>query len=106
MRNTDAANAAARSFDEIVVPHLDAAHNLARWLVRGAEEAEDVVQESFLRAFQYFGTFKGGNARAWILAIVRNTAFRWLKTNRGQPLAVEFDEALHTGRRDFSNPET
>jgi RNA polymerase sigma-70 factor (ECF subfamily) len=67
------------SFDEIILPHLDAAHNLARWLVRSSDDAEDVVQEACLRAFRYFGTFRGGNARAWLLRIVRTTAFGWLQ---------------------------
>jgi len=94
------------SFDQTIVPHLDAAHNLARWLVRGKDDAEDVVQESLLRAFQYFNTFKGGNPRPWLLAIVRNTAFRWWQRNRGRQLAVEFDEALHGERCNSPDPET
>jgi RNA polymerase sigma-70 factor (ECF subfamily) len=92
-------------FDQLVVPHLDAAHNLARWLLRGQDDAEDVVQEAFLRAFKYFSTFNGGNARPWLLAIVRNTAFRWLQRNRREQLAVEFDEDLHAGGGDSSDPE-
>ena len=100
------ANTPNGSFDQIVVPHLDAAHNLARWLLRGKDDAEDVVQEAFLRAFQYFSTFKGGNARPWLLTIVRNTAFRWLQSNRRQQLGVEFDEALHAGGDDSPDPET
>jgi len=94
------------SFDDLIVPHLDAAHNLARWLMRGRGDAEDVVQESFLRAFRYFGTFRGGNARAWLLTIVRNTALRWLQTNRGQQLDIEFDEELHRDGCGSVDPET
>src|SRR5436190_16000626 len=93
------------SFDEIVLPHLDAAHNLARWLVRGSDDAEDVVQEACLQAFRYFGTFRGGNARAWLLKIVRNTAFRWLQKNRAQLFATEFNEAIHSEDCDGPNPE-
>jgi len=93
-------------FDEIILPHLDAAHNLARWLVRGSDDAEDVVQEACLRAFRYFGSFRGGNARAWLLSIVRTTAFRWLKKNRAQTLATEFDEELHSEACEALNPET
>jgi RNA polymerase sigma-70 factor (ECF subfamily) len=106
MDNRHTAKTPNARFDQIVVPHLDAAHNLARWLLRGKDDAEDVVQEAFLRAFQYFSTFNGGNARAWLLAIVRNTAFRWLQRNRRQQLAVEFDEDLHTGDGDSADPET
>jgi RNA polymerase sigma-70 factor, ECF subfamily len=93
-------------FDEIILPHLDAAHNLARWLVRGSDDAEDVVQEACLRAFRYFGSFRGGNARAWLLSIVRTTAFRWLQKNRAQTLATEFDEEIHSEACDALNPET
>ena len=86
----------ARRFDQIALPHLDAAHNLARWLVRNAHDAEDVVQEAYLRAFKYFSGYQGGDARAWILKIVRNTSYSFLEKNRPADLAVEFDEALHT----------
>ena len=61
------------SFEAIMLPHLDAAHSLARWLVRNQEDAQDVVQEAYLRAFRSFGGFRGGNGRAWLLTIVRNT---------------------------------
>jgi RNA polymerase sigma-70 factor (ECF subfamily) len=92
-------------FDETILPHLDAAHNLARWLVRGSGDADDVVQEACLRAFRYFGTFRGGNARAWLLSIVRTTAFRWLEKNRGQLLTTAFDEEIHSDGFGSSNPE-
>jgi RNA polymerase sigma-70 factor (ECF subfamily) len=94
------------SFDEIILPHLDAAHNLARWLVRGSDDAEDVVQEACLRAVRYSYTFRGGNARAWLLKIVRTTAFRWLQKNRAQQLATEFNEAIHSEGCGAVNPET
>lgn len=74
------------------MPHLDAAYNLARWLARNERDAEDVVQEACLRAFRFFASFHGGNARAWLLAIVRNTYYSWLEKNRGQALNVEFNE--------------
>jgi len=93
------------SFDETILPHLDAAHNLARWLVRGADDAEDVVQEACLRAFRYFGTFRGGNARAWLLTIVRTTAFGWLQKNRAQQLATEFNEEIHSEGCEALDPE-
>ena len=72
--------------------HLDAAYNLARWLARDEHDAEDVVQEACLRAFKFFGSFHGGNARAWLLAIVRNTYYTWLTQNQDQKLNVELDE--------------
>jgi len=72
--------------------HLDAAYNLARWLARDERNAEDVVQEACLRAFRFFDGFHGGNARAWLLAIVRNTYYTWLDKNQSQTLNVPLDE--------------
>jgi RNA polymerase sigma factor (sigma-70 family) len=69
-------------FDRIVMPHLDEAYNLARWLAGNDHDAEDIAQEACVRAFRFIGGFRGGNSRAWLLAIVRNTAFTWLKKNR------------------------
>src|SRR5579864_8783995 len=71
------------SFEAVVLPHLDAAYNLARWLVRDAAAAEDVVQEAVLRALTYFTGFKGVNPRAWLLQIVRNTAYTSHSLDRG-----------------------
>jgi len=81
--------------------HLDAAYNLARWLARNERDAEDVVQEACLRAFRFLDSFHGGNARAWFLAIVRNTYFTWLEKNRGQALNVPFDEEMLAGSADI-----
>ena len=67
---------------ELIVSHLDSAYNLARWLVGNSDDAEDVVQEAYLRAFQYSDGFRGGDARAWLLTIVRNTSYRWLRKTR------------------------
>lgn len=72
----------ARRFEQAIMPHLDAAYNLARWLTRSDSDAEDVVQEACLRAYKYFDGFEGDNPAAWLLAIVRNTCFTWLKANR------------------------
>jgi RNA polymerase sigma-70 factor (ECF subfamily) len=69
-------------FETTVLPHLDAAYNLARWLTRNDQDAQDVVQESFMRALRYFDAMKGAEARPWILAIVRNTCYTWLEKNR------------------------
>src|SRR5215472_8682174 len=72
----------ARRFEQVIMPHLDAAYNLARWLTRSDSDAQDVVQEACLRAFKYFEGFEGENPSAWLLAIVRNACFTWLKRNR------------------------
>jgi RNA polymerase sigma-70 factor, ECF subfamily len=106
MHNEPFVDTQSTSFAEVILPHLDAAHNLARWLVRGSNDAEDVVQEACLRALRYFGTFRGGNARAWLLSIVRTTAFRSLHKNRAQHLATEFIEDIHSEECEALNPET
>jgi RNA polymerase sigma-70 factor (ECF subfamily) len=77
------------------LPHLDAAYNLARWLTRRDHDAEDVVQEAYLRAFNAFDQFHGGDARCWLLTIVRNTCYTWLTRNRERAPTASFDEALH-----------
>ena len=85
------------SFERVVLPHLDAAYNLARWLVRDREAAEDVLQEAMVRALSYFASFKGVNPRAWLLQIVRNTAYGSLALNRGVatvPIETEEGEAI------------
>jgi RNA polymerase sigma-70 factor (ECF subfamily) len=84
-------------FERQVLPHLDAAYNLARFLMRNDQDAEDVVQEAALRAFRFFEGFRGDNSRAWFLSIVRNTAFTALKRNRMDEETVVFDEELHGG---------
>ena len=71
-------------FEQLVLPHLDAAYNLARWLAGNDHDAEDIVQDACVRAFRFGGGFRGGNSRAWLLTIVRNTACSWLRKNRPQ----------------------
>jgi RNA polymerase sigma-70 factor (ECF subfamily) len=83
-------------FEQAVLPHLDAAYNLARWLTRNDQDAQDVTQEAFLRAFRFFDGYQGGNMRAWLLTIVRNTCYTWLHQNRPPDSAVEFDEEIHS----------
>ena len=83
----------ARRFESMAAPHLDAAYNLARWLTRNPHDADDVVQEAYLRAFRFFGGFRGGDGRAWLLAIVRNTFYSWLEKNRHAQAEVEYNEA-------------
>ena len=92
-------------FEETIMPHLDAAFNLARWLTRNEHDAQDVVQDAFLRAFKFFGGFHGGNSRSWLLTIVRNTTYTWLQKNKKQELATVFDEELHDVEDSASNPE-
>lgn len=81
------------------MPHMAAAYNLARWLTRNEHDAEDVVQEAYLRAFRYFDGFQGGDSRAWLLAIVRNTCYTWLQQNRRPtaPLEDALSEAAAPG---------
>ncbi len=82
-------------FEQLVLPHIDAAFNLARWLLRRREDAEEVAQEALLRACRFFRGFHGEDARAWLLQIVRNTCYSWMEKNRPRELMVEFDEELH-----------
>jgi RNA polymerase sigma-70 factor (ECF subfamily) len=84
------------TFDRLMLPHLDAAHNLARWLLRNDQDAEDAVQESCLRAWRAFDRFRGGDARAWLLTIVRNVCYTHLRQVRREPALEEFDESAHS----------
>jgi RNA polymerase sigma-70 factor (ECF subfamily) len=91
------------SFDQVVLPHLDAAYRLARWMLHNEHDAEDVVQEASLRALRYFRTFTGGNGRAWFLRIVRNTC--WSLRERIALPADPFDEERHSGEDAGADPE-
>jgi RNA polymerase sigma-70 factor (ECF subfamily) len=82
-------------FEQLVLPHVDAAFNLARWILRSREDAEDVSQEAVLRSYRFFRSFHGGDARAWLLQIVRNACYTWLERNRPLELSVAFDEEIH-----------
>jgi RNA polymerase sigma-70 factor, ECF subfamily len=93
------------NFERAVLPHLDAAYNLARWLTRNEQDAQDVVQEAYLRAFRFFPGFRGGDARAWLMKIVRNTCYSWLRANRPLQDATEFDENLCPPDYHAPNPE-
>jgi RNA polymerase sigma-70 factor (ECF subfamily) len=101
----------SRRFSEAALPHLDAAFNLARWLSRNDHDAQDIVQEAFLRAFRAFGTFRGGSPKPWLLAIVRNTSYTWLSRHRRAELEVAYDDEIHggadgpAGPADDGNPE-
>jgi RNA polymerase sigma factor (sigma-70 family) len=102
-------------FKQVAMPHLDAAYNLARWLTGNSEDAEDVTQEAFLRAFKFFDGFRGEDARTWLLKIVRNTYYTQWRRARLRDESTEFDEDLHSlgdddapgamGRLD-ANPES
>ena len=85
----------ARRFEALFLPHLDAAYNLARWLSHSHQDGEDIVQEAFLRAYRFFDGFRGDNGRAWLLAIVRNTAMSWLEEGRGSVSTREYDADRH-----------
>jgi RNA polymerase sigma-70 factor (ECF subfamily) len=100
-------NSIRARFEQAALPHLDAAFNLARWLLRHEQDAEDVVQEAFLRAFRAFDGFRGGDARAWLLAVVRNTCFTYRKRlqKEGERL-TPFDEEAHGLPADACDPPT
>jgi RNA polymerase sigma-70 factor, ECF subfamily len=96
-------------FEAVVLPHLDAAYTLARYLTHDDADAHDVVQEASLRAVRHFSGFRGegsGSGRAWLLAIVRNTAHTWRRRRHEEALASEFDETRHSEGAADENPET
>ena len=93
------------SFEQEVLPHLDSAYNLARWLTGNPQDAQDIVQEAYMRALRFYGGFRGGNVRAWLLQIVRNTCYTWLERNRPKHPTIEFDEQLFGADPRAPNPE-
>jgi RNA polymerase sigma factor (sigma-70 family) len=101
-----------RQFEAAALPHLNSAYNLARGLLRDEHNAQDVVQEAYLRAFRFFDGFRGGDARPWLMGIVRNTCFSWMREHGRGPEHVEFDEERDSGSYDAAhssaddNPET
>jgi RNA polymerase sigma factor (sigma-70 family) len=99
-----------RRFEKEISPHLKSAYNLAKWLTRSHEDAEDVVQDAFLRAFSAFDSYRGDdaqpqNAKAWLLTIVRNTSMTWLKRNRNRGATLGFEEALDCPSEPSPDPE-
>jgi RNA polymerase sigma factor (sigma-70 family) len=92
-------------FEEQISPHLKSAYNLARWLTRSHEDAEDIVQEAFLRAFSAIESFRGENAKPWLLTIVRNTSMTWLKRNRSARATIAFEEVLEDPAESSPDPE-
>jgi RNA polymerase sigma factor (sigma-70 family) len=93
------------NFEQAVLPHLDAACNLARWLTRNEQDTQDVVQETYLCAFRFSAGFRGGDARAWLMKIVRNTCYTWLHANQPLQDAAEFDENFFPHDSRAPNPE-
>ena len=102
----------AKRFEAMALPHLNSAFNLARWLTRGDQDAEDVVQEAYLKAFKYFDRFRGGDGRTWLLAIVRNTFYTEYRNRQAHPQGEEFDEDSYAlqevalAQPGINNPES
>ncbi len=92
-------------FEEVFMPHLDAAYNLARWLLRHEQNAEDAVQEAFLRAFKAFPRFRGGEGKPWLMTIVRNVCYTTIKKLRHQDLLEPFDEVVHQSANSLATSE-
>jgi len=93
-------------FEQSIMPHMNAAYNLARWLAGNDADAQDVVQEAYLRAFKFLGGFRGGDSRSWLLRIVRNAFYDWLKRNRREETGTPFDEELHSAGDETGTPDT
>jgi RNA polymerase sigma factor (sigma-70 family) len=93
-------------FEDAVLPHLDAAYNLARWLMRDDHEAQDAVQDACVRALRFFAGFRGGDGRVWLLSIVRNTCFSRMRSGQPRRGDTEFDEQSHGIDDHEANPET
>ena len=94
-----------KRFERAFLPHMNAAYNLARWLTRSDQDAEDVVQEAYLRAVRFFGGFRGGNSKAWFLTIVRNAAYSWLQRSQAQGPITPFDAQIHDVEDKSPGPE-
>jgi len=93
-------------FEQSIMPHMNAAYNLARWLAGNDSDAQDVVQEAYLRAFKFLGGFRGGDSRSWLLRIVRNAFYDWLKRNRREETGTPFDEEVHSTDAETGMPDT
>jgi RNA polymerase sigma factor (sigma-70 family) len=94
-----------RRFEASISPHLGAAYNLALWMTHNPADAEDIVQEAFLRAFNALDSFRGGESKAWLLAIVRNSTFTWLKRTKGSQMAVHELPENQNPREPSPGPE-
>lgn len=91
---------APQTFEELMLPHMDAAYNLARWLLRDPHDAEDALQDACLRAYRSIERFRGGDGRAWLLTIVRNVCYSRMRRGRREPAADAFDEDAHGSAHD------
>src|SRR5262249_48595688 len=98
-------SATLQDFEQTLLPHLHAAYNVARWLTRNDQDAEDVVQEAYVRAWKFFGSFHGGASRPWLLTIVRRTCYTWLQHNRAHAEVTAFDDERHSVASAEANPE-
>jgi RNA polymerase sigma-70 factor (ECF subfamily) len=105
MASSDSSEEKNARFEALVLPHLDAAYNLARWMTRNNTDAEDIAQEAMLRAFRFFDGFRGEDGRVWLLTIVRNTYLTWLRRRLPDQNSAEFDEAQHTDIETVLTPE-
>ena len=94
-----------REFERTLLPHMSAAFNLARWLTGSDPDAEDVVQEAYLRAVRFFAGFRGGSSKAWFLAIVRNAAYTWLQRSQAHRATTSFDAEMHDVADGGQGPE-
>ena len=95
-----------KEFERTLLPHMSAAYNLARWLTGSAPDAEDVVQEAYLRAVRFFAGFRGGNSKAWFLTIVRNAAYTWLQRSQAHGVTTSLDAEMHDVADGGQSPET
>jgi RNA polymerase sigma-70 factor (ECF subfamily) len=94
-----------KRFEQSIMPHMDAAYNLARWLAGNDPDAQDVVQDAFLRAFKFFGGFRGGDSRAWLLRIVRNSFYDWHRRQGRPEVTTPFDEEAHAPAAESPAPD-
>jgi RNA polymerase sigma-70 factor (ECF subfamily) len=92
-------------FEQAILPHLDSAYNLARWLTRNVQDAEDVVQEAYLRAFKFFESFRGTDCRSWLLTIVRNTYITWRQQRYATHFIMSLDDEMEAASSEELNPE-
>ncbi len=92
-------------FEQCIMPQMDAAYNLARWLVGNDTDAQDVVQDACVRAFKFFGGYRGGDSRSWLLRIVRNSFYDWLRRQGHPGLTTPFDEQVHGPATDSPPPD-
>jgi RNA polymerase sigma-70 factor, ECF subfamily len=96
---------ARQKFEEVFLPHLDAAYNLARWLLRNDQDAEDCVQDAYLRAYKAYPRFRGGDGKAWFMTIVRNVCYTAIKKLRSHETPEPFDEEIHCATDDVMKTE-